>query len=332
MHIANFPQLHGRVVTWPDGSSAPGRLHFEGGGWRIVMDEVRDADAIVKQWRQSGGFALTHTARVEQPSGGPCTVAALTELVEAFTFFCWLCTESRCGPILPVGLDDQEHAVWSRWNPTVTESFRTPWTWLDAAHLSEAESLFPLFMNRFTHPYWRQVLTHAIAYLMEASRPQTVNRAVIMAQVLLEAVSYSWLVEERQLRTHDEFEYRTTAQNIREMLRDMRMPVAIPAKFTALAATRNSKGNPVDGPQALVIKRNEIIHRRRATPASNHDPLIQAWQLGAWYSELAVLRICGFTGVYRNRLPTRCRSCAILGTPVARHAAGLPATYAVNLV
>jgi hypothetical protein len=44
------------------------------------------------------------------------------------------------------------------------------------------------------------------------------------------------------------------------------------------------------------------VHRRRATPTLNYDPLIQAWQLGAWYCELAVLHLCGFTGLYRNRL------------------------------
>src|SRR5260370_14122040 len=87
------------------------------------------------------------------------------------------------------------------------------------------------------------------------------------------------------------------------MLQDSQVPVAIPAKLAALAATTNSKGNAVDGPQALVIKRNEIIHRRSAAPVlKNYEPMIQAWQLGAWYCELAVLRICGFAGLYRNRL------------------------------
>jgi len=212
LHIANFRRLHGRVVTWPDGSAAPGRMVFESGPWRIVMDEVQDADAAVKELNGSGGFALTHTARVEQLSGGTFTVPALAELVEAFTFFCWLCTEARCGPVLPVGFDDQGHAVWSRWNPTVTESFPSARTWLDCAHSGEAEVLFPLFMDRFAHPYWRQVLRHAIAYLIDAGRPSPVNRAIIMAQVLLEAVSYSWLVEERKLRSHDDFEGHRTGR------------------------------------------------------------------------------------------------------------------------
>lgn len=189
-----------------------------------------------------------------------------------------------------------------RWNVTRTESFTAARTWLDRVHASEAEALFPTFMVRFTDPYWRGVLSHAIPYLVEAGRPDTVERAIIMAQVLLEATSYSWLVEERRLRTDDEFEDRTAAQNIRAMLVDMNVPVDIPRNLPALGTTRSRRGTPVDGPQALVIKRNDIIHRRRPGRPASYDPLIDAWRLGAWYSELVVLRLCGFNGRYRSRL------------------------------
>lgn len=302
LHLANFPRLHGRAVAWPDGSVAAGRLVFEGGGWTIVLDPVQNVADLEREMKNDGGFALTHTARVQRTSGAPFTSAELQEVTDALTFFCWLCTEATCGPMLPVGFDGGGQARWARWSPTRTESFPAARTWLDTVHAGEAETLFPTFMARFGDPYWRQVLTHAIAYLIEAGRPHTVERAIIMAQVLLEGMSYSWLVEERKLRTHDQFEGRTAAQNIRAMLRDMKVPLAIPKNLPALATTRSKKGRPVDGPQALVFKRNEIIHRRRpATPAS-YDPLIDAWRLGAWYSELVVLRLCGFNGLYRSRL------------------------------
>jgi len=301
MHLANFPRLRGRRVGFPDGSVDPGRLVFEGGGWTIVVDPVRNSGDLEKLLKEDGGFALTHTAKVERTSGATFTSAELHELTEMFTFFCWLCTEARCGPILPIGFDDQGQARWARWRPTRTESFTDARTWLDHLHAGEAETLFPMFVARFADPYWRQVLTHAIAYLVEAGRPNTVERAIIMAQVLLEAMSYSWLVEERKLRTHDAFEAHNAAENIRAMLLDMKVPVAIPKNFPALATTRSKKGAPVDGPQALVLKRNEIIHRRLG-PVSTYDPIIDAWQLGAWYSELAVLRLCGFNGHYRSRL------------------------------
>ena len=314
LHVANFPRFHGRRVAWPDGSLDPGRLLFEGGGWSITLDPVQHGADLEANLKDNGGFALTHIARVERTSGARFTSAELQDLTEAFTFFCWLCAEARCGPMLPVGFD-QSRAVWARWHPTRTESFPDAQTWLDSLHAGEAEALFPAYMARFEDPYWRQVLTHAIAYLVEAGRPHTVERAIIMAQVLLEAMSYSWLVEERELRTHDEFENRSAAENIRKMLLDMKVPVAIPKNLTALATTRSKKGTPVDGPQALVLKRNEIIHRRGAAPTLNYDPLIEAWRLGAWYSELAVLYLCGFNGQYRSRLSDNVWTGAVEAVP-----------------
>jgi hypothetical protein len=239
---------------------------------------------------------------VERLSAETFSVADLEELTDTLTYFWWLCAEVRCGPAFPVGFDVHERPVWSRWHHTVIEHFSDAATWLDKVHLGEAEALFPTFIDRMATPYWRLVLTHAIPNLIDATRPHTVERAITMEQVLLEAVSYSWLVEERKLRTHEQYEKRKAVQNIREMLVDMQVPVAIPAKLTALATTRNPKGQPVDGPQAFVYKRNEIVHRRCAAPISNYDPIIEAWLLGAWYCEWAVLRICGFDGQYRNRL------------------------------
>jgi hypothetical protein len=64
----------------------------------------------------------------------------------------------------------------------------------------------------------------------------------------------------------------------------------------------------------VVTTRNAIIHRRRdrddgdghgeseSPTGDQHRELIEVRLLGAWYSELAVLRLCGFEGLYHNRL------------------------------
>jgi hypothetical protein len=170
---------------------------------------TRPCRPLHDELQENGGFGLTHTARVQRTSGGTFTAVEVNTLVEAFTYFCWLCAEARCGPFLPVGFDGQDSAVWSRWNPTRTESFTRAATWLDTVHASEAEALFPAFMTRFADPNWREVVIHAVKYLVEAGRPNTLQRAIVMAQILLETLSYSWLVEERALRTHASFEKHT---------------------------------------------------------------------------------------------------------------------------
>ena len=280
LHLANFPRFHGRPVRWPDGSLDPGRLLFEGGGWTIVLDPVQNGADLERELKNDGGFALTHTARAQRTSGAPFTSAELQEITDALTFFCWLCTEARCGPMLPVGFDGRGQARSARWSPTRTESFPAARTWLDTAHTGEAETLFPTFMARFGDPYWRQVLTHAIAYLVEAGRPDTIERAIIMAQVLLEAMSYSWLVEERKLRTHDEFEDRTAAENIRAMLLDMQVPVAIPKTLR----WHSPRLAPRRGRRSMAPKPSCSNAMRSSTAAARHypQPMTRSSMLGDW--------------------------------------------------
>jgi hypothetical protein len=302
LHVANLPQFLGRPITWATRSSRAGRLLFEGGGWSVTLDPVELASELEDVLKRKGGYALTNTARVERTSGATFTSAELKSFSEAFTYFCWLCAEMRCGPVLPVGFDHRSRAIWSDWSAPWIESFPTAATWLDSVHSGEAEALFPTFMARFEDPYWCQVLKHGIHYLIEAGRPNTLERAIVMAQILLEGLSYSWLVEETKRRTDATFESHTAAQNIRMMLSHMGIPVVVPKELKALQATRTRKGTKADGPLALVLKRNEAVHRRSASAATDYPSLIDAWVLGAWYAELALLRICGFNGLYRSRL------------------------------
>jgi hypothetical protein len=302
LHVVNFPLFVGGFISWPDGSAARGRLVFVGGGWRMTVDHAPGAGELIKTLASRGGFALTNVARVERVSGERFTVEDLDAIVEAFTYFCWLCAETRCGPVLPVGYDDTGTATWARWDAPWIEPYIPAATWLDKLNAGEAERLFPTFLARYQDPYWHELLKHGMHYLIEAGRPHTVDRAILMAQVMLESFSYSWLVTETGLRTHDAFEAdRNAAKHIRAMLLNMHIPIQMPAALVHLRTTRTRSGHLADGPQALVLKRNAIIHFR-SRPQTSTESLIDAWLLGAWYSELVMLRVCGFNGLYRNRL------------------------------
>jgi hypothetical protein len=318
LHVANFPLLHGRPISWPDGCVASGRLHFEGEGWRITLDQVKGASDLEKKLASNGGFGLTHVARVERVSGNAFTASDLKAVTQAFMYFCWLCAARRAGPVLPVGFDAEDAPVWADWDAPWIDRFEAAETWLDWAHADEAESLFPTFIARFMDPYWRQVLILAIQHFLAAGRPQPLERAIVMAQVLLETVSYSWLLNEVKARTHDSYKDHSAAQNIRKMLTSMGIPIEVPKRLSALRGVRTENGHVADGPHALTLTRNDLVHRKVSTVGINYDVIEDAWRLGAWYADLTVLRLCGFNGMYRSRLQENKWTGAVEPVPWAR--------------
>lgn len=301
-HMVNFPRVIGSFIQWSDGAWGPGRVVLEGGGWRLIVDQSRYSDELEKELQKTGGYAITHVARVERPDGAPFTANELQGLLDALTHFCWLAAEARCGPILPVGFDRNGAPSFARWSMPWIEPFGNSWTWLDMVHPNELKALFPGFMERYQDPYWRSVVIHAIQYMIEAGRPSTVERALIMGQLMLEAVSYSWLVEEVKVLTRARFEKRKAAENIRNLLVSMGIPIRLPDDFASLATLQPPPGAALDGPQCIVTMRNRCVHRRRPDPSPDYGPLVEAWRLTAWYCELVLLRVCRFDGLYRSRL------------------------------
>ena len=52
-----------------------------------------------------------------------------------------------------------------------------------------------------------------------------------------------------------------------------------------------------DGPKALSVIRSRLVHPGKSEPLPYYD----AWKLAAWYLELVLLRVVGFSGEYSNR-------------------------------
>jgi hypothetical protein len=52
LHVINGQRMIGRLVTWPDGSVGPGRQLFQGGGWRVTVDEVQGASDLLQKLKR----------------------------------------------------------------------------------------------------------------------------------------------------------------------------------------------------------------------------------------------------------------------------------------
>ena len=79
------------------------------------------------------------------------------------------------------------------------------------------------------------------------------------------------------------------------------MPLELPSVLTHLnAVAKGQKGERdwLDGPEAFVAVRNQIVHPAKRQRVSGGHSLFEALQLGKWYLELILLKSFAFTGNY----------------------------------
>jgi hypothetical protein len=313
-HLVNFVEMDGGRIT--DGESVwPGRVVVHVGPWIVTINARSDLRGVLQTLRASGGYAVTHTCRLERRDGRAFSVARCQQLLTCLTWCLWFCRASAPAVVLPVGLDASGRAMWSRWAAPHTDPLPDRhWHWFDEAYGAEQLStLLPLFYERWGDPAWQATLPLAVRYYAEAAVMGTLERNVILAQVALESLAFAHLVRSSKQLEAGQFTA-PVSRHIRRFLDDVGIPTTIPRTFYGLRRVRASA--PWDGPAAIAWLRNDIVHaaRRRVHGRRRSKVWYQGWQLSLWYLELAVLAAVKYEGRYRNRL------------------AGVPATGAVEPV
>lgn len=299
-HLANFLPVVGWHIT--DGLNTwLGRITIGAGPWEITIDSRPDLAEVLSAAGERGGNAITHTCSLERRDGRSFAYARAQEVMTCLTWCLWFCRAAAPSVLVPVGFDSDGRALWSRWAAPHTDPLPDSHRqWFDTARGAEQLSeLFPLFWQRYNDPVWRQSLQLAVRYYSGAVTPETLQRSVILAQVGLEALAYTHLVEATQKLKRKHFKH-PISNHIRQLLIDFKIPRSIPRNSYGLKDVRASK--PWDGPAAVAWLRNDIVHGpNHKVHADRWRTWYQGWQLAVWYLELAVLAVVGYEGSYRNR-------------------------------
>lgn len=94
-------------------------------------------------------------------------------------------------------------------------------------------------------------------------------------------------------------------QKLAQLLDVMKVPPAIPAKLSHLAAFAATNGWQT-ACETLAEIRHGYVHsnkkRRQVVLSAPNLATFEAWQLSLWYQELALLYLLDHAGEYRNRL------------------------------
>lgn len=97
-----------------------------------------------------------------------------------------------------------------------------------------------------------------------------------------------------------------TAAVVRLLLKWAGIPTGVPGSLPVLGARLGASGKAGwEGPEILFDLRNAMVHPPKHLDNvqwPEGEELVDAWLLGTWYLELALLRVLGYDGEYWSRV------------------------------
>jgi hypothetical protein len=308
-HVLNFYNFIAPTdisITNDRGSFRSGRAIIELEEWRITVDAVENIKELSQSLRSKGGFAITHTGCLVSRKDNQFKPEEAENVLTALHCFLSFCRGSWVDVILPVGVNDNGESCWEEWRLRQQEQWETRVSWFDEHHGGLLGQVFPGFWQLWKDEVWRDPVRTVIYWYVRSSNPRTgTDGAIVLTQAGLEQLAWVLLVEHLKALSIDGFEKLPAADQIRLLLSTLKIPTPIPSELIELA--KLGKEYNWDGPAAFTEIRNSIVHpgkmeKQKQKLRGSRLPITDAWTLGLWYIELALLSLFHHKGVYARRL------------------------------
>jgi len=275
--------------------------------WRCeIYPEQRISD-LVKQLDEDGGYALTYWCSLTRRDGASIDRATSREMLHALAYFFAFIQGAWAPPLFASGTADST-VCWREWYHRYHQRWQSHFpSWFDQTSAECMPQLFPGFMARWESKEWQDTLRSAIYWYVQCNRDGFgIDGALILAQAALERLAWTYVVEDRGLVSAAAFKKLPADDQLRLFLTSVGIPVELTEHSPELR--RHAKEhNWADGAKAIVEVRNALIHgspdgRRKHFGGGKNEVLVEAWHLAVYLVELAVLRVCDYTGVHASRL------------------------------
>lgn len=250
-----------------------GRLTASGGGWSVTIDRTREMGSDA--WQElatNGASRFTHIGCLTRTDGTTFSGNQAFHVLDRIRLALNLALGRRTTCALPVGWRG-EAPVWGRWRSAPVDSPQPVSHWLDEPVAAQQVSRVVGLVLDFT--------TDAVAY----ETPRTAMAYYVAANIDIDVeLSVSVPVSGLQLLTYYEFVTRgtysrtqwekldlSTEEQLRRLLTDAQVDLAVPPHFAHLAdvQTRLARDAPLRDALGVVLKmRNVVTHPTRNTPAS----------------------------------------------------------------
>lgn len=279
----------------PQGGFQP-QIDFSLPGWSLTL-----VPGTVT--RDSRNFASIVSA---VPTGGSISEEDVGQLGRRlFILLSFIADREVDGPVC--GLDDDGNVVWAEWTTPRVKPGKTGITWCPAPLVEAAlPELTKGFSAEASDPDLETIIDRAIGYSLAANGDEVIEVRIPIVCSGLELLAWAVLQREDWLIATDAHRRLGTAARVRLFLKWARIPTAVPPSLPLLLAHLSALGQPGwEGPEILFNVRNAMVHppKHLTEPEwPDADLLFEAWQLGTWYLELALLRVLGYHGQYWSRI------------------------------
>jgi len=304
----NYKDFHGtrRSTEETDtGCVAIYHVDLKASGWDVEIKSLSTTPDTFKTLRETGGYGLTHIGCLKKEDNSNFDGKSAGEMLTALRFFLSFSKGMWCNPCLAVGFDDKENRVWEAWY-SPQGGWAEPSSWFDPHHCDQLANLFPGFMARWENKDWQEALQEVIYWYLSSNcstlgRGIGIDAGIILTQAAIERLSFEYAVRHKRLIEAEGFRNLRASDKFRLLFSSLNIPIDIPASLPELHKL-SKQFNWLDAPHAITEIRNSLVHPERKQPGQFGKAFFSAWNLGQWYLELALLRICDYSGTYSNRL------------------------------
>jgi len=255
---------------------------------------------------QNESFFLSHHLLLRRRDVQLFSWAQAQRCLEKLSTFLSFCADRSVAPALIRGYDRSGQPVIQDLRTPRVDPFEKHVSWLDEYHGSAMSEAFPTFASLMEDDEWRDAIRGAVYWYVRANTNLVgPDGAIVLIQTALERLAWHVLVRARRSLSGRDFSDLPAAAQLRLLLDTCSVTLDLPSELgelTKVATGQKGEQDWVDGPQAFVAVRNQIVHPGKRRRVQGGQAFYEALQLGKWYLELVLLRSFRFNGNYACRL------------------------------
>lgn len=309
-HLFNFKDILGMSSTIEERTEETGRafyrihhVNLKTDNWVIELRSVVESGRNFKKLENEGGYGLTHIGCLKKIDDKTFSGREAEEMLADLGLFFSFAKGVFCKPICAVGFDSFNNRVWESWS-SPKKSWSNPTSWFNKFHPEQLENLFSGFIDRLTDTDLGKSFRESIYWYLNANDPnQAAETRIILTQCALELLSFVYLTQKLKSITVKEFKRNAAAKNYRLFFSSLKIPVDISNNYPELKVVAKKFDWGLDAPHAITEVRNALIHPDKKTYGEFEAAVVvETLNLSLWFLELSILRLCGYSEPYNNRI------------------------------